>query len=316
MTDEVHVGRDGWLFLVGGSNQVLRFYMEQEFFRDACGPWIDLLRRRADQARRRGAIYRHIIVPDRLSVYPEFYDGELSYPGGAPCRAMPAMISQLPDAKALSEILINPLPFFDSQKAAGVPLYYKTDSHWTVEGAFSAYALACALLEIRCNNAINSAPLISGPLVLDLGGKVEPQVQEVYRTKLFNDAAQRVEANVMLEYKEANGLQDATGLHVGSRVVFRNPKALDPRKLVLFGDSYSEYRPHLLTGMFAETFAETHFIWSSSIDWQYVDKVKPDFVITELAERFMNTTPDDNFRVDAFAQERVKQYRKQAGKPS
>jgi hypothetical protein len=104
----------------------------------------------------------------------------------------------------------------------------------------------------------------------------------------------------------------AIGLHIGSRVVFSNEQAPDPRKIVVFGDSFSEYRPHLLTGILAETFAETHFLWASQIDWGYVNRVKPDFLITELAERFMTHVPTGDVDVDALAAEKVSTFKAQS----
>ncbi|MDB5448376.1 MAG: hypothetical protein JWQ97_3693, partial [Phenylobacterium sp.] len=81
-------------------------------------------------------------------------------------------------------------------------------------------------------------------------------------------------------------------------------------RLMLFGDSFSEYRTHLLTGLLAETFAETAFIWSSAIDWGLVQKFKPNVLLTELAERFMEQVPNDDLDLNAFASHRLEQYRK------
>jgi hypothetical protein len=108
-----------------------------------------------------------------------------------------------------------------------------------------------------------------------------------------------VASNAIVNYKEKHGLENDVGFHVGSNVVFvnREPNAND-KVIVLFGDSFAEYRPHLLTGMLAETFRELHFVWSISIDWNYVKRVKPDIVVSEATERFMTTLPDDGFDVD------------------
>jgi hypothetical protein len=47
-----------------------------------------------------------------------------------------------------------------------------------------------------------------------------------------------------------------------------------------------------------------HFIWSTSLDWPYIERVRPDIVLTEVAERFMAQLPDDTFSVERYAQDR------------
>jgi hypothetical protein len=112
--------------------------------------------------------------------------------------------------------------------------------------------------------------------------------------------ARRVAVNPIVAYKERHALTNDAGLHRGSNVVFVNDSAgVHPARIVLFGDSFSEYRPHLLMGMLAETFREIHFIWSLGIDWTYVRRFEPDFVITEATERFMHFVPADDFDLDA-----------------
>jgi len=87
---------------------------------------------------------------------------------------------------------------------------------------------------------------------------------------------------------------------------------------MLFGDSFSECREHLLTGMLAETFREVHFIWNANIDYEYVNFIQPDVVITELAERFMTRIPTDKLDIQSFAAERLADYKIKAinGDPS
>ena len=65
-------------------------------------------------------------------------------------------------------------------------------------------------------------------------------------------------------------------------------------------NSFSEYRPHLLTGLLAETFRTVLFVWSTSIDYGLVERFRPDVVITEMAERFIKNLPERNIPVDGF----------------
>ena len=52
--------------------------------------------------------------------------------------------------------------------------------------------------------------------------------------------------------------------------------------------------------MMAETFSEVHFVWSTSLDYSYIESVAPDIVFTEIAERFMPKVPTDNFNLEKY----------------
>ena len=62
-----------------------------------------------------------------------------------------------------------------------------------------------------------------------------------------------------------------------------NADAIDKR-LVIFGDSFMDFQESTTTIVFAEQFRETHFVWSSRIDYGYAARVEADIVMTETAE--------------------------------
>jgi len=159
---------------------------------------------------------------------------------------------------------------------------------------------------VKPNTDLLQYPYSEGPVLFDLGAKLEEPIKETARFYQLTQHSQRSYANTMVRFKEDQGLINEANLHVGSSVIYRNnaENAID-KCIMLFGDSFSEYRNHLLTGMLAETFREVHFIWNGSIDYKYVDRIQPDVVITELAERFMTRIPDDRFDVQGFAADRL-----------
>jgi alginate O-acetyltransferase complex protein AlgJ len=118
--------------------------------------------------------------------------------------------------------------------------------------------------------------------------------------------AERVYASPIIARLEAQG--EGAAMRRGARVIYRNasPDA-DPRRLVLFGDSYANFVTEaasgVLTPMLAETFREFHFVWSSSVDWAYVERVRPDILVTEISERFMARVPVDGLAVDGGAED-------------
>ncbi len=90
--------------------------------------------------------------------------------------------------------------------------------------------------------------------MFDLGGKLKPPVDEAISPTPFNARAQRSEANALVQLRETGRVAGRGGFFVGSRAVMRNPEAADPRRVVLFGDSYVFDQGPRLTAMLAESF--------------------------------------------------------------
>lgn len=299
---DLHEGLEGWLFLVGGSNKVIRFYTCEEAFPEAtAAKWVCLLRARKQRCHELGIGYLHLIAPDKITVYSEYFADNLPLLEKCPAIRLPALVEGTKDA----ECLIDPMPAFRREKKRRL-LYWKSDTHWCFAGCYTAYKTICERLGVSPNKKILRAPFRSADIVLDLGVKMKPPVRERFVMMDFLVDAQRVSANEMVTFKEANNRENDVGLHAGSSVVFvnRSASAVD-MKIVLFGDSFSEYRPRLLTGMLAETFREVHFVWSLGLDWSYIEKTKPDLLLTEAAERFMGNVPGDAFNLDAFVSRRL-----------
>jgi acetyltransferase AlgX (SGNH hydrolase-like protein) len=307
MSGDVHVGRDGWLFLAKGSNEVLRFFTEPGFLTQAeSNAWVDILRARRDRLAAMGIAYRHAFVPDKLAIYPEFFDGELPNLGRQPSAA----IAEAATAAGLGDVLLDLAGPMRAAKGQA-PMYLKTDSHWTFEGCMVAYRTICRSLGVPPREGLMDRPFSEMEIALDLGGKFDPPIREKARFRSLLHHARRVSANPLVQEIERLRFRDSAGLLSASSVVFENrsPSCHDAR-VVLFGDSYSEFRPHALTGLLAETFRETHFHWSASVDFGYVERVRPDIVLSEVAERFVKRLPDDGRDLERVAAERLADHRR------
>jgi alginate O-acetyltransferase complex protein AlgJ len=208
------------------------------------------------------------------------------------------------EAANLGSVVVDVLPCFNQQKGA-FQLYWKTDTHWTFHGCFFAYQSLCDRLGVPTAPDIIRGKPCTGNIVLDLGAQLNPPRLEEFATFDFLRNSRRIATNPIVNYKEKNHMENDVGLHVGSNVIFVNRDPVVDKRVVLFGDSFSEYRAHLLTGMLAETFRELHFVWSSSLDWNYIERVRPDILLTELAERFMVRLPSDTFDLDTHVVSRL-----------
>ncbi len=192
-----------------------------------------------------------------------------------------------------------------SKRFDGELLYWRTDSHWSSYGAYQVYLEACNILKISPVVSIQKFSAQELFVLWDLGAKLDPPVKERSKVVSIQRNAKLEFQNELVKFKEEHDNKNEATLHVGSRVIFKNPAAEHKQKLILFGDSFAEYRPYYLTAMFAETFSEVHFVWHSSLDYKYIDLISPDIVISELAERFVTRLPTDTVDIDKFASDKL-----------
>lgn len=307
---DVIIGVDDWLFLSGGSNQPLRLYQEPDFFSDAMErEWTILLLERAAACERLGIRYRHLIAPDKITVFPERTGVALRCPDRAP-------LARLGGPQSIVRGVLCDGPATVAGLHGTEHSFYRTDSHWTVHGAAVAYRAACTALGVKPGAFLDdpSRKWASWPVAFDLGQKMSPAVTEEVVFTPLNDWIERAHTNEIVRIRDESGLPEGASLpHHGSHVILRNPRAPVNETIVLFGDSFLDYRPSTLTALFAETFAETHFLWSTSMDFDYIRSVRPRYVLSEIAERFMTLVPsDEGFSFTAYVEAALARWRSKA----
>ena len=286
-TPPVHVGRDGWLFLTGGSNDVLAQYRAEAFPPALLAQWRRLLERRLHLAGHLRARYLHVVVPDKLSVYDDRLDGLRIDPRLAPARRLARALRFSPAARANLDLL----PLFRARRD-GPPLYLRTDSHWTAYGCDLAYRAILARLGVVPRDDLGAARHRETRRGLgDLGSKLVPPRAETAEIWNFSRRAERFYADPRVLDFEARGVRHWAG-GTGTHVAYRNGgPGVSRHRVLLLGDSYTGHgwQPWAgtLSAVMAETFSELHVIWSSGIDWAYVAQVRPDVIVTEIAERFV-----------------------------
>lgn len=290
---EVHADRDGWLFLVGGTNRVRTQYRAGARNAWRLLLWRLLVARRAARARALGLRYLHAVVPEKVTVYADRFpglglDGRLS-----PARRLGA---HLPPA-----IHVDLVGALRAARDDGPELYFRTDSHWTHDGCLVGYRAICRAIGIAPREDLADRPFTEAEMVRDLGSKLVPPRTEVARYYTYLRDAERAHTGGLLAAHEAAGRAEA--LHVGAHAIFRNARAPSALRLVLFGDSCSHFGPFALTAMLAETVAELHFVWSASLDWGLIERLRPDVLLFQMAERFMARVPKDRFDLEVHGAE-------------
>ncbi|MBB2963683.1 alginate O-acetyltransferase AlgX-related protein [Methylobacterium sp. R2-1] len=298
---DVYEGRDGWLFLIRGNNRVLEQYGRPGVSRGTLWRWRRIIETRVRRCARLGATYFHALAPEKLTVYPERAEGLAFDPARAPALRLARWLTASPGARAWVDLT----GAFRAQ-TGGPPLYLRTDTHWTFEGCALAYSTILGRMGVPPRDDIGTRrDRTALPFSGDLGRKFTPHRVELAEGTALASEARRVYANDLLLEMEALGR--GGDAHLGTHAVFRNDDPLaDPRRLVIFGDSYAQHTGHspiaTLTALFADTFREVHFLWSTGIDWRYLEAVRPDFVLGETAERFVIDVPPHGIRIERLAE--------------
>jgi hypothetical protein len=296
----VLLGEDGWLFLFGGSNEVAKLFSNPDaVLAGNIQRWRDLLEIRKAKVNLLGAQYFHLWVPDKFSVYSDMVPQEFAL-----FRETPAQVITRNGAN-LESIIIDVLPDLLRAKSEHL-LYWKTDTHWTYEGACIAYEVICRAFNTHPRRGLWTRPTHKSELALDLGGKLNPIIREKchFANVLLNSKVSH--KNEVVRFLEMLASKFQGEMHVGASVIFENRSPhRDPRKILIFGDSYCEYRPNSLSALIAETFQTVQFVWSASIDYGLIERFQPDIVLTEMAERFIVRLPQDDLDLSSTVYEKI-----------
>lgn len=315
-SDEVHIGKNGYLFLLQGANNVSSQYMdspEAQFFQVH---WRMVISQRGQRLRAMRIPYRHVLVPEKITIYDHLLDNLLidwkmspgyrlyfkdEYYKRFPMRRLRIdhYITRRARWRETLIDLIEPL----RRRRDEQDLFYRTDSHLSFAGRVVAYREICRAVHAEPIRDFWERPTTyHAGWAGDLGMAFDPPRYEGTTLHAIQRDAIRVFASPIVERMERRGLEGT--LHTGAHVIYRNARAADPRRVILFGDSYANFMPTGLTIMLAETFRELHFIWSTQIDYGYIERVRPDLVLTEMSERFVFRPADDTWDLEGYAQRR------------
>lgn len=300
----VYRTENDWLFLIGGSNNVLDIFKGKYRSASWIEGWAGLIEERAKIAIESGVEYCHLAAPEKMSVYSRYLGSAIR--SSIDFENAPSSCIERNLSEGFRKFYVNPTAFL-RQQSEEYKVYHATDTHWSFLGAYSAYQLLMNRLGYSVDNSISLDVTPKGECVMDLGGKLTPAVAEKVFFYEPRDCVRRIYANDLVQYKEQAGKQNEPGLHTGSVVQFNNDEALYKKRVLLFGDSFSEYRPQLLTGLLAETFQEVMFVWGLNVDYKLVERFTPDILVTETAERFMPfTVPRDNVDYEELVEDLLK----------
>jgi len=263
-TREVAVGAGGVLFLRSGSNRVADQLAGSYPLPDDFGAqWAALFEGRAEVAQRMGARYLHFIAPAKECVLETLLPPDMPVVEDRPVQAVLAAAGGRVDA-------LYPLEAF---RALGEVSFGRHDSHWRAEGAILAYR---SILEALGIDPLDDdrIDLVAGAMN-DLGAKLgAPAPIEPHY------AVPASPHHVVVSDNRVKPLGNLIVTEVGDPSL---PTA------VIFRDSFLTTSHRLL----AQHFRRLVFAWQPNLDFDIIERERPDFIITEQAERFLVAVPDD-----------------------
>jgi len=294
-------GRDGWLFSADAVNRLSAGYSDTS---KALVEWRDELTLRSNRLAARGTRYLHVFTPDKVSLYSDYLNGhQPEENGGARYSPLRRFSGRF---RANLPCLIDPTAYLQRQSEQH-RLFWKSDTRWTPWSAFMICQLLCSRLNVAVNNRLLGYPYNEAKRLMNLNGDVLPEQAEMIRTYRFSLRSKRRYANDLAQLREQTfGVGDRRMTNPdfaqGAYTVFEN-RHLDasPRCVLVYGNENAMDSRTLLTGMLAETFSEVHFVWGSGIDYDLVEKIHPDVVITLSNELQLLDKPDTEFNSEAVA---------------
>ena len=287
-------GRHGFLFLTHDTNELLEQHTGTLRFTDSqLEEWRAVLERRIERANEIGARYLFAVAPNTHSVYPENLPPGIA---SAPRRPIHELIDHLARTGSPAQVL-----YPDALLAAHKDerrMFRRVDTHWTDRGAFLVYRFLIEPLSddvpmrvVSENDIFFTDRTVTG----DLGSKLDPPR---YESTEFAHVA----------FSASHAVYDNCVDGTGSVIITRCAPA-PPATCLLLGDSYS----FALLKFLSETFRTFVFVQRPSLEPGLLEHLRPDVVLSVMAERFLLRVPDDErpipqreLEADKRAQERVR----------
>jgi hypothetical protein len=279
----VIVGKSGFLFIAAGNNNVIGHYTDMPAAQvdDIAQRWRRVILQRSQRMSAEGISYVQLIIPEKSSLLPDLIPLDI-------------VTSETPLLVALEAGVRDDQPSYVSVLAEmrntsdPTKLFRRLDSHLSPIGASTTFNGVLKALGLPTIDAI---PFTESQLLpSDLGAKLCPLPfrEEV----LFPDPAwQRQLVPSTLQNTEY--FVPANGQHIGTRSIWKNDTPLHNLRCVVFGNSFFQrgQSPCNLTWWAARCFREVHFLWSPTVDYEYLTAAKPEICICQTIERFAHMVP-------------------------
>jgi len=263
---QVLMGRDGWMYYTHEGN--LDYYQRVHPLTEAQQQSIrDNLLSIQSKLEKDGIRFLFVIAPNKETIYPEYLpDGIVRAEN--PTWADQVLVSL--DGTGIPILDLRNTMLAEKEKA---PVYFKTDTHWNPIGARAAYEAILLALQpdfpILKPHPLSDFDQVTESTSGDLAGLIH----------LKGDITEPFTALHARFEKPSRGLKNPPA---GQMITVMPDQALP--KAVIFRDSFFNG----LQPFTSEHFSRVVYVSDFSVDLGLVAEEKPDVVILELAERYLD----------------------------
>ena len=279
-SEKVEIGKDGWYFYTRDNNiDIARgsYPLSEDLL-------INIARKQekiSEYFKNKGIEYVLILPPSKVSIYFDKLNS-----GAFDFRETPVDIlaNYLKENTSIKVISVKD-SIINAKQSEQV--FYKTDTHWNEVGAYVAYKTI--IEELYKYGLTDTKPVDVEKIPSQYLGEFSAMMGD---TNLLGKESS-VETQIINSNAKLVNDETVNKIINNSKCTysFENNK-VKTNKTLLFGDSMfaSFNMPELL----AENFSTFTYIWSYEIIDDLVNEVKPDIILYEITERFINKLPNYN----------------------
>jgi len=273
---KVIVGKDNWLVFTG-ENDLDDYQKSRQFTEDELAQLQQNLDALSARLAKRGITLLVIVPPNKSTIYPELVPDEI--PVFDETGMLDRIVTYLHEHGKTKIIDLRPALLAEKKQHQ---IYYATDTHWNGYGVYIAYAALMTELN-KVYPQINART--SGDFIVDTA---EPEIMDLSRNMgvtFLPEAGIRFLPTYDLQ---ANFKQ----IDLSSRkLMFSHVSDPNLPDLVLYYDSFffnviPMLGEHFNNGVYVQNFSGGG-LWNLS----WVDERKPDVVIIEFSERYLDALP-------------------------
>lgn len=292
---KVHTGRDGWYYYTQDENLQIasgEYTLTPEMLEQTLNNHLRI----RDKLKSRGMEYVIVLPTSKVSIYPENM-----YFGDQQVRETPVdIVADYLEAHSDLKVVRLKEALLSARESHQV--FFKTDTHWTQAGAYTAYREIISRLKGwgMCEAEPVDVSFEESEYIGEIGGMLgtflpaEPTERLILqqRNAVLNPDCER--------YTRLSQATAAAGIH-NPCYYYENPAVTGP-SVIMFGDSLFGgsmnggvmFGGWSATELLAESFPEFTYIWDTNLNEEFLNIAAPDIVIYELSERFLNTFPNKN----------------------
>lgn len=269
--DKVLVGDHNWMVLADRDSmnnyQRIDLFTNEELFQ---------IQQRIDGTRayleQRGIRFLLVITPNKNTIYADRVPGQIQVMGQ---QSRLDQLLEYQKTHGTTPILDLRPALLQARKSR--ELFYATDTHWNPDGAYVGYAeIIKALhkdfpnLPLHALDEYRQAP--EPPHLGDLARTWVPGAPLEYFFQLEPVYPRQVHRLELLDERKLYSFQ------------YNNLAAPQLPRAVVYHDSFMPWMYSLLT----DSFSKVTYIWTEKMNLELVESEKPDVVIYECTERFLN----------------------------